>query len=366
MSVSETRGGKSSEQAHVCARRQLTGSFSRCLGGITGKEWSMRTRIFGTTGRSVSEIGLGCWQLGGDFGPISDDRAMEILATAVDAGVNFLDTADVYGAGRSERLIGDFLKIRRESLFVATKVGRGGGLFPDGYSEASVRQSLESSLERLGMESLDLVQLHCVPPEVLREGVLFDWLRKFREEGLIRAFGASVETVEEGHLCLRQEGLASLQVIFNLFRQKPLTELFPDALKRGVALIVRLPLASGLLAGKFTADSTFAEKDHRHYNRDGAAFNVGETFAGLRFEKGVELADALKPRVPEGVSMAQWAQRWILDHPAVSTVITGASSAEQVKANAAVSGLSALEPQEHAELARFYRESVAEHIRGLY
>lgn len=326
----------------------------------------MRTRSLGTTGRFVGEIGLGCWQFGGDFGPIEESRVGEILAAAVDAGITFLDTADVYGDGRSERLIGEFLKTRDEDLFIATKVGRSSDLFPDNYSEAGVRQCVEASLERLGVPTLDLLQLHCVPEAVLADGAIFDWLRKLRNEGLIRAFGASVETVEEGRLCLRQEGLASLQVIFNLFRQKPLTELFPEAVKRGVGIVVRLPLASGLLSGKFRTDSTFSESDHRHYNRDGAAFNVGETFAGLPFEKGVELADALKARVPGGLAMAQWSQRWILDHPAVSTVITGASSVEQVKANAAVSGLAALNVDDHKELAKFYREQVEAHIRGPY
>ncbi len=326
----------------------------------------MQYRPLGNSGQTISEIGLGCWQFGGDFGPIEEDRVQGILEAAEESGIRFLDTADVYGGGRSESLIGRFLKGRSESYFLATKVGRGAGLYPDGYTEKSVRESIEGSMERLGVSKLDLIQLHCVPTEVLGEGRIFDWLRKFQAEGLIRHFGASVESIEEGHICLQQEGLSSLQVIFNLFRQKPLVELFPAAISAGVGIIVRLPLASGLLAGKYTRHHQFDESDHRHYNRDGAAFNVGETFAGLPFEKGVELAEALREFVPEGHNMAQWSQRWILDHPAVSTVITGASSVRQVQNNAAVSEMPALEPEVHATLADFYQESVEEHIRGPY
>jgi aryl-alcohol dehydrogenase-like predicted oxidoreductase len=326
----------------------------------------MHSRILKKTKASLSEIGLGCWQFGGDFGPIDDARVAGILSTAIEEGIRFLDTADVYGAGRSEQLIGEFLKGCPAKLFVATKVGRGGGLYPAGYTREATRASIDGSRKRLGVDAIDLIQLHCVPSAVLKNGEIFDWLREFQREGLIRSFGASVETVEEGLLCLEQEGLVSLQVIFNVFRQKPLDELFPRAQSAGVGIIVRLPLASGLLAGKFTRDTRFDECDHRNFNRDGAAFNVGETFAGLPFEKGVELADALKPYVPENMFMAQWAQRWILDHPAVTSVITGASSPAQVKSNAAVSELPALSRQAHVRLADFYQNSVKRYIRGPY
>jgi aryl-alcohol dehydrogenase-like predicted oxidoreductase len=260
----------------------------------------------------------------------------------------------------------DFLKRCPEKLFVATKVGRGEGLYPSGYTRESTRTCIEASRKRLGVEAIDLIQLHCVPTIVLEDGAIFDWLRDFQKEGLIRSFGASVETVEEGLLCLRQEELVSLQIIFNIFRQKPLAELLPKAKSAGVGIIVRLPLASGLLAGKFRKDTAFDESDHRHFNRDGAAFNVGETFAGLPFEKGVELADALKKYVPDGMSMAQWAQRWILDHTAVTSIITGASSPAQAKLNAAVSELPALHQEVHTSLADFYQNSVADYIRGPY
>lgn len=327
----------------------------------------MNTRNFPETGVQVSEIGLGCWQLGGsDWGNVDETQCFAILAAAVEAGVNFFDTADVYGGGRSEELIGRFLKQTGHPVFLATKLGRSAALYPDSYSEATVRAATEASLQRLGVETLDLTQLHCVPTEILRQGEIFEWLRKLRDEGKIRSFGASVESMDEALHCLEQPGLASLQIIFNLFRQKPAEVLFPAALAQGVALIVRLPLASGVLAGKFTAATVFPENDHRNYNRDGQAFNVGETFAGLPYLKAVELADALKPRLPAGMTLAQLAQRWILDHPAVTTVITGASRPAQVAANAGVSALPPLPPELHATLRDFYQTEVAPHIRGPY
>jgi len=326
----------------------------------------MKRRAFGGTGREVGEVGLGCWQLGGsDWGDVSDDAAFEILEAAVGAGVDFFDTADVYGAGRSEALIGRFLREWGAGVFVATKLGRL-GLYPDKYTEASLRAATEASLERLRVFALDLTQLHCVPTEVLRRGEVFGWLRRQRDAGLIRAFGASVESMEEALLCLEQEGLESLQIIFNVFRQKPAEVLFERARERGVAIIVRLPLASGLLSGRMKPDQAFPENDHRRYNRDGQCFNVGETFAGLPFEKGVELAEALRPAVPAGFTMAEMALRWILDHEAVSVVIPGASRPEQARANAATSGLPPLDREVHARLAAFYREQVAPHIRGPY
>lgn len=327
----------------------------------------MKHRPFGRTGFPASEIGLGCWQLGGtDWGDLDDRRALDILAAAVDAGVNFLDTADVYGGGRSEELVGRFLKTRRGRVYVATKLGRAEGMFPGGYTEAAVRSATQASLRRLGVEAVDLTQLHCVPAEVLRRGEVFEWLRRLKREGLIRDFGASVESMDEAALCLDQEGLASLQIIFNAFRQKPIEALFPGAKARGVAIIVRLPLASGVLGGKMDRQTRFPENDHRNYNRDGRAFNVGETFAGLPFEEAVDLAGALRPMVPAGMTMAQMAQRWVLDHDAVSVVITGASRPEQARDNASVSDLPALGEKLHEWLAAFYRTEVEHRIRGPY
>jgi aryl-alcohol dehydrogenase-like predicted oxidoreductase len=327
----------------------------------------MNTRLFDHTGMQVSEVGLGCWQLGGaDWGALDEKVAFDILAAAVDSGVNFFDTADVYGNGRSESIIGRFLKQSRREIFVATKLGRTSSLYPANYTEAGVRAATEASLKRLGVETLDLTQLHCIPPSVLRQGEVFDWLRKLQREGKIRHFGASVESMDEALLCVRQEGLVSLQIIFNIFRQKPIQALFGIAETNGIALIIRLPLASGLLGGKMSLQSRFASSDHRTYNRDGQAFNVGETFAGLPFEKGVALAEALKPLVPPGMNMAQMAQRWILDFDAVTVVIPGASRPEQAKDNASASAFPRLVPELHEKLRQFYEKEVAPHIRGPY
>ncbi|MBV9852658.1 MAG: aldo/keto reductase [Armatimonadetes bacterium] len=327
----------------------------------------MHRRQFGQTGPRVGEVGLGCWQFGGDWGEVGDDTALGVLRAAVERGVDFFDTADVYGGGRSESLIGRFLRETSSDVFVATKLGRSSGAgFPDGFTWDSFRACTEASLGRLGVGSLDLTQLHCLPTEWLARGEVFDWLRRLRHEGKIRRFGASVESMDEALICLDQEGLASLQIIFNLFRQKPITALFEKAQARGVALIVRLPLASGLLTGKYTKGTQFAPQDHRTYNRNGQAFNVGETFAGLPFEKGVELADALKAFVPEGMTLTQMAMRWILDHPAVTVIIPGAKDPEQAAANAVLSDLPPLPPDLHARLREFYERQVAAHIRGPY
>lgn len=325
----------------------------------------MQTRPLGHDGLTVPEIGLGCWQLGGGWGDHWDnDIAQQILASAYASGVRFIDTADVYGGGASERSIGQFLKAHTD-LTVATKLGRG-AIYPDGYSRETVRAATTASLERLGVDKLDLTQLHCVPPAVLRDGKIFDWLRELRDEGLIARFGASVETVEEGLVCLEQEGLTSLQVIFNIFRQKPLEELLPKAKEKGVGIIVRLPLASGLLSGKMTRDTVFKPDDHRNFNRDGAQFNVGETFAGLEYQTGVALSEEVAKFVPAGMTMAQMALRWLLDQDAVSVVIPGASSAAQVLANASSATLPPLDASVHAGLASLYRQKIHTAIRGPY
>jgi aryl-alcohol dehydrogenase-like predicted oxidoreductase len=315
----------------------------------------------------VSEVGLGAWQIGGSWGTVSEQDALDILRAATDAGVNFFDTADVYGNGRSERLIGRFLKETGKEIFVASKLGRAGTPgWPANFTLPVMRTHTESSLRRLGIETLDLTQLHCVPLDTLKEGEVFESLRTLRQEGKIRRFGVSVESMEEAHLCLEQEGLSSLQIIFNIFRQKPATDLFDAAKAKGVALIIRLPLASGLLSGKFNAQSQFPKEDHRNFNRDGQAFNVGETFAGLPFEKGVELADGLKPLVPNGLTMAQMALRWILDFDAVTAVIPGAKNVAQAAANAVPSGAQPLSEDLHARLRDFYEQEVRSHIRGPY
>lgn len=327
----------------------------------------MNTRVF--QNQTVGEIGLGCWQLGGgDWGDVSDETAFDILRTACESGTTFFDTADVYGGGRSETLIGRWrAEDKPSNIFVATKLGRASPPgWPDNFTEAAMRAHTEASLGRLGVERLDLTQLHCVPTDTLRRGDVFAHLRTLQTEGKIARWGASVESMEDALICLEQDGLASLQIIFNVFRQKPIDALFAKAAARGVALIVRLPLASGLLTGKFTKDTQFAPSDHRNYNRDGGAFNVGETFAGLPFETGVELADALQAFVSDGWTLAQMAQRWCLDFDTVTVLIPGASSPAQARANGAVSDLPPLPQTVHDDLRAFYAERVAAHIRGPY
>lgn len=325
----------------------------------------MNYRLFDHTGKKVSEVGLGTWQLGSaDWGEVDENRALDTLRAAAEGGVNFFDTADVYGLGRSEEIIGKFLKESSREIFVATKLGR----FPEpgwpaNFTLESLRAHTEASLRRLGVEAIDLTQLHCIPTEVLRDGEVFESLGVLKREGKIRSFGVSVETNEEALICLEHPELASLQIIFNIFRQKPL-EFFDNAKSKAVALIVRLPLASGLLSGKFTKHTKFAKTDHRSYNREGQAFNVGETFAGLPFEKGVELSQALQARVPEGMTMAQWALRWILDFDAVTVVIPGASSPQQSRANVTASELAPLGKEVHTRLREFYETQVAANIRG--
>jgi len=314
---------------------------------------------------SWPEIGLGCWQLGGGWGrPWDDETAQQILQAAYDSGTRFFDTADVYGDGDSERSIGRFLK-NHVDCFVATKLGRK-GIYPGNYTRESLLEATRSSLSRLQVEKLNLTQLHCVPKTLLLEGKVFEWLREQQRDGLIEHFGASVETVEEGLICLEQEGLASLQVILNVFRQKPLEELLPKAKALGVAVIVRLPLASGLLAGKLGLNTRFLEGDHRNFNRDGGQFNVGETFAGLPFEKGVELSENLRSLVPQGMSMSDMSLRWLLDQDAVTVVIPGASSPDQARENSKASELPPLQPNLHSLLNAFYQRQVHSHIRGPY
>lgn len=328
----------------------------------------MKTRQIGSQGPVVTECALGCWQLGGGWGdPWDNVIASEILAAAYASGIRFFDTADVYGDGNgeSEKSLGSFRK-EHPDIVIATKLGRTAEIYPDGYTEDALRAATQRSMERLGVDRIDLTQIHCAPTAVFRDGKIFDYLRRQRDDGLITQFGASVESVEEGLICLEQEGLASLQVIFNIFRQKPALELLPRARDKGVGIIVRLPLASGLLAGKMSQTTSFKDGDHRNFNRDGQMFNVGETFAGIPFAKGVELADQLKEMVPAGMSMAQMSLRWILDHDTVSAVIPGASSPAQAQTNAAIADLEPLPQELHQRLDEFYEDQVHEHIRGAY
>ncbi len=325
-------------------------------------------------GHDVSEVGLGTWQLGSaDWGHVDEKLALEILHAAADSGVTLFDTADVYGDGESERRIGKFLKQRPKSErhFIATKLGRRGDpRDAANFTWDVMRGHVERSLRNLQLDCVDLLQLHAIPLSIMRDGEVFEHLRRLKREGLIANFGASVESVEEGLYCLQQEGVCALQVIFNIFRQKPIDELFVHAQARGVGLIVRLPLASGLLAG-MTADRSFAPTDHRSYNESGQVFNAGETFAGLGFKLGCQLSGELKTLIPKDVvparmTMAQLALRYCLDFPAVTTVIPGASKLSQVRSNVQVSGLPPLSPELHQRFREFYQERVAKNIRGSY
>lgn len=327
----------------------------------------MNLRPLGNTGKNVSEIGLGTWQLGGGWGDVTESAATATLQAAFDSGVTFFDTADVYGDGRSEKIIGAFLRATpaaRDTVFVATKLGRRN--WPHGFTRDQVRSFTEDSLARLGVEALDLTQLHCIPTDVLKRGEMLGWLEELKREGKIKAYGASVESMDEALFCVDHGGVSTLQIIFNIFRQKPVATLFPDALAKNIGLIVRLPLASGLLAGKLTRQTSFAADDHRLFNRDGQHFNVGETFAGLPYELGVELSDNLKALVPSDTTMAAWALRWCLDFPAVTTVIPGARNPAQVLSNVAAARLAPLPEAAHAALRDFYAANVAAHIRGPY
>jgi len=332
----------------------------------------MNTRTFPATNSPVSEVGIGTWQLGGaEWGDVPEEDALACLRAAADGGTTFIDTADIYGLGRSESLIGKFLAERkdRDRFFIATKLGRHPEPgWPENFTKETITAHTEASLKRLGVEALDLTQTHCIPGEVMRDGEVWQHLRDLQAAGKIKAFGASVESMDEALLCLEQEGMASLQIIFNIFRQKPIEVLFDKAKEQGVALIIRLPLASGLLAGKFTKESIFGEKDHRNFNRDGDSFNVGETFAGLPFELGVDLADEIKAMLPTepAATMAQWALRWCLDFDAVSTVIPGASKPQQAADNAAASELPRFSCELHQQLDEFYQAKVQDNIRGKY
>ncbi|SDQ90577.1 Predicted oxidoreductase [Thermostaphylospora chromogena] len=291
-------------------------------------------RVLGRTGRSVGVVGLGAWQLGADWGEVSEDDALATLVAAVDSGVTFIDTADVYGNGRSERLVGALLK-ERPGLMVATKMGRRAPLDPAYYTLDNFRAWNDDSRANLGVETIDLVQLHTPPSAVFAMDSVYDALDTMVEEGRIAAYGVSVETCEEALTAMKRPGVASIQIILNAFRLKPLERVLPAAREAGVGIIARVPLASGLLSGRYDENTVFADNDHRTYNRRGEVFSIGETFSGVDYEVGLEAVRRLRPLVPEGMTMAQFALRWVIDQPGVSVVIPGARNPEQARANAA-------------------------------
>ena len=322
----------------------------------------MEQRPLGRTGADVSVIGLGTWQLGGDWGDVDDDAAGEVLDAALDAGVTLLDTADVHGDGRSEVSIRKALAPRSDRPFVATKAGRRADPFEAAqYTSENLRAWIDRSRRNLGVETLDLVQLHCPPPAVYSDGRVYDALDDLVDTGAIAAYGVSVETVAEGLRALQRPGVQSLQVILNVFRRKPLEELLPAAASRGVGILARVPLASGLLTGKYDESTTFPADDHRNFNRHGESFDVGETFSGVPFEVGVAAAREVA-EIAGDATTAAFALRWVIDQPGVTTVIPGARNVEQVRANVAAADLPPLTSGQLADLERVYDERIRVHV----
>ena len=301
----------------------------------------MKYRKFGSLDWNVSEIGLGCWQIGADWGNVSEEKANEVLQSSFENGVNFFDTADVYGDGRSEKFVGNFINSISERIYVATKAGR--QINPHvakGYYDKDLMESyVNQSLSNLNVETIDLLQMHCPPTEVYSSDNTFEMLDYLVSKGKIQNYGFSVQTVDEALECIKRPNTKSIQVIFNIFRQKPAEKLFKIAKEKKVAIIVRVPLASGLLTGKFNKDSSFAPDDHRNYNINGDAFDVGETFSGVNFNKALEAVDELKNILPEGITLSQLSLKWILMHDAVSIVIPGAKNKYHVGLNTSASEL---------------------------
>jgi aryl-alcohol dehydrogenase-like predicted oxidoreductase len=306
----------------------------------------------------VSVVGLGTWQLGADWGEVSEVDAAAILQAAVDGGVTVFDTADVYGDGRSEKLIGEFIR-EHDDVSVFTKMGRRADQTLENYSLANFEQWIDRSRENLGVDTLDLVQLHCPPDDVFASDAVFDALDGFVEQGRVARYGVSVETCAQALAAIARPHVASVQIILNAFRMKPLDEVLPAAREAGIAIIARVPLASGLLSGRFTRETTFGAGDHRQFNRHGEAFDVGETFAGVPYETGVDAAQrfaAIAQKV--GVQPAALALRWIIDQPGVTTVIPGASSVAQAQANAAAAELEPLDTATLTAIRDLYDEAI--------
>ena len=325
----------------------------------------MQTRIFGRTGRRVSAIGFGAWAIGGAWGTVEDSDAVAALNGALDSGVTFIDTADVYGDGRSERLIARVLKERGgERPFVATKAGR---RLPqqtvEGYSEENLRAWIERSLANLEVDALDLVQLHCPPTDLYYHPEVFDALDRLVKDGKIRNYGVSVERVEEAIKAIEYPGVVSVQIIFNIFRQRPAELFFDLATQKEVAIIARVPLASGLLTGKLSANSKFADDDHRKFNRHGEAFDVGETFSGVPYDVGLRAVERVRRLIGGDATMAQFALRWILMFDAVTVAIPGAKNAAQARANAQAADGPPLPESTMAELTAIYDEDIRPHVQ---
>jgi len=323
----------------------------------------MNYRTFGRTGWQVSEIGFGAWAIGADWGQVSESDALDALRAAIEAGVNFIDTADVYGDGRSERLVGKVVKEFPQRIYVATKAGR--RLNPhvaEGYNRANLTAFIERSLINLGVERLDLVQLHCPPTQVYYMPEVFAVLDDLVKASKLQYYGVSVEKVEEALKAIEYPNVQSVQIIFNIFRQRPIERFFPLAEEKKVGILARVPLASGLLTGKMSRDTHFEDSDHRKFNRHGESFDVGETFSGVDFETGLAAVEELRPLVPKGASMAQFALRWILMFTAVSLAIPGAKNPKQARDNAAASSLPALDEKTMQTVRDIYNRYIREQV----
>jgi len=326
-------------------------------------------RTLGRTGRPVSVIGLGTWQLGADWGDVTEEAAREVLDASAEAGVTLFDTADVYGNGRSEQFLGRFLADHPDAGFtVATKMGRRMEQVPDNYRSGHFRAWIDRSRRNLGMDRLDLVQLHCPPSEVIDDDATYDALDALVDDGSIAAYGVSVETVDQALSAIARPHVASVQIILNAFRLKPLEQVLPAADEAGVGIIARVPLASGLLSGKYDAATTFAPDDHRSYNRDGSAFDVGETFSGVDYETGLaaaaDFAGLVREHLPEDVTTAQAALAWVAQQQGVTTVIPGARNADQARANAAAGSLEPLPDELLDGVGRIYDERLRDSVHA--
>ena len=320
----------------------------------------MQHRPLGRTGLSVSTISFGAWAIGGSWGPVDDDASMAALHAAIDEGVNFVDTADVYGDGRSERLVATLRKARREPIAVATKAGRRlPSQTPDGYTRENLAGWIDRSLRNLETDTIDLLQLHCPHPAVYDRPEVFGILDDLTGAGKIRHYGVSVETVDEALKAIRYPNVETVQIIFNPFRLKPADRFFEEAAAKQVGIIVRVPLASGLLSGKLRRDSVFDPEDHRAFNREGQAFDKGETFSGVPYDLALSAVDDVRPLVPEGWTMAQFALRWILMWDAVSCTIPGARTVSQARENAAAADLPAITPEAMSAVRRIYSTRLA-------
>lgn len=323
----------------------------------------MQYRELGRTGWQVSEVSFGAWAIGGAWGQVDDKESLAALHKAIDLGVNFIDTADVYGDGRSERLIAQVLKERREKIYVATKAGR--RLDPhvaDGYNAENLTTFIERSLKKLDTECLDLVQLHCPPTDVFYRPEVFEALDKLMQAGKIRHYGVSVEKVEEALKAIEYPNVKTVQIIFNMFRQRPAELFFKEAKRRNIGVLARVPLASGLLTGKMSAQTTFADDDHRKFNRHGEAFDVGETFAGVDYDTGLAAVEALKALRPENATMAQFALRWILMFDAVTCVIPGAKRPAQAEDNCSSADLPGLSDETMNKVRKIYDRYIREQV----